>query len=208
MSELKPCQFGGVMDCEQFLADIGKTHVEVEHMGGTLSRVKSVFNVVPVLVRNNERLERENAELMDELDDWKGSAEGFQPDAYMKLPLDADGVPIRIGDVLYSCGNECRVVSITVKADEACVGVHTDEGVFLPSVNPKYLSRKNTEPLEPEPADSWMQLSTDTKMGAVMYADKILGVDIRGTTTEEDYDAFARDIVRRAKALVKAGEGE
>ena len=72
----------------------------------------------------------------------------------MELPKDADGVPIRIGDVLYSSGNECRVVSITVKADEACVGVHTDEGAFLPSVNPKYLSRKNTEPLEPEVLDA------------------------------------------------------
>ena len=69
-------------------------------------------------------------------------------------PVDADGEPIRIGDVLYSRGNECRVVSITVRADEACVGVRTDEGVFLPSVNPKYLSRKNPEPLEPEPTDS------------------------------------------------------
>lgn len=58
-------------------------------------------------------------------------------------PVDADGEQIRIGDVLYSRGNECRVVSITVKADEVCVGVRTDEGVFLPSVNPKYLSRKN-----------------------------------------------------------------
>lgn len=102
----------------------------------------------------DERLKKENA-------DWKGNAEGFQPDAYMKLPLDADGEPIRIGDVLYSRGNECSVVSITVKADESCVGVHTDEGVFLPSVNPKYLSRKNPEPLEPEPPDSLERIAGD-----------------------------------------------
>lgn len=76
-------------------------------------------------------------------------------------PVDADGEPIHIGDVLYSIGNECRVVSITVRTDEACVGVRTDEGVFLPSVNPKYLSRKNTEPLEPEPADSLEKLADD-----------------------------------------------
>lgn len=79
----------------------------------------------------------------------------------VELPLDADGEPIHIGDVLYSSGNECRVVGITVKADEACVGVHTDEGVFLPSVNPKYLSRKNPEPLEPEPADSWERIADE-----------------------------------------------
>lgn len=115
-------------------------------------------------------LEEENAALKAELDDWKGNAKGFQPDAYMKLPLDADGEPIRIGDVLYSSGNECRVVSITVKADEACVGVHTDEGVFLPSVNPKYLSRENPEPLEDEPADSWEKLEEDLLSGSTADA--------------------------------------
>lgn len=72
----------------------------------------------------------------------------------VELPKDAEGEPIHIGDVLYSSGNECRVISITVKADEACVGVHTDEGAFLPSVNPKYLSRKNPETLEPEALDA------------------------------------------------------
>ena len=120
----------------------------------------------------NERLKKENAELKADLADWKGNAEGFQPDAYMKLPLDADGEPIRVGDVLYSSGNECRVVSITVKADEACVGVHTDEGAFLPSVNPKYLSRKNTEPLEPEPPDSWEKLEEDVNLGCRDYCEK------------------------------------
>ena len=85
----------------------------------------------------------------------------------MELPKDADGEPIRIGDVLYSSGNECRVVSITVKADEACVGVHTDEGTFLPSVNPKYLSRK-----KPEPADSWEKLEEDVNLGCRDYCEK------------------------------------
>lgn len=90
----------------------------------------------------------------------------------MELPKDAEGEPIHIGDVLYSSGNECRVVSITVKADEACVGVHTDESVFLPSVNPKYLSRKNTEPLEPDPPDSWEKLEEDVNLGCRDYCEK------------------------------------
>lgn len=101
--------------------------------------------------------------LCREIEDELARAEGSQLDAYVKLPLDADGEPIRIGDVLYSGGNELRVLSITVKAGEAYVGVHTDEGVFLPSVNPKYLSRKNPEPLESEPADSWELLEKDVR---------------------------------------------
>lgn len=172
------------MKYEQFLADVGKTRDEVECMGRTLSRVKSVLSAAHDLVGKNERLEKEirklkgeNAALMAELDDWKGNAEGFQPDAYMKLPLDADGEQIRIGDVLYSSGNECRVVSITVKADEACVGVHTDDGVFIPSVNPKYLSRKNPEPLEPEHPDSWEKLEEDAMKTICDYASAPLDAD-------------------------------
>lgn len=151
----------------------------------------------------DERLKKENAELKAELADWKGNAEGFQPDAYMKLPLDADGEPIRVGDVLYSSGNECRVVSITVKADEACVGVHTDEGVFLPSVNPKYLSRK-----KPEPPDSWEKLEKDARKTACDYAPAPRNED--GLTTcdgcpflksESCSNEMTIDLVERAKKL-------
>ena len=133
----------------------------IEHLRQAKAHMSKANGIMSNHISKLKELEEENAELKAELDDRKGNAEGFQPDAYMKLPLDADGVPIHIGDVLYSRGNECRVVSITVKADEACVGAHTDEGVFLPSVNPKYLSRKNLEPLEPEPDDSWEKLEED-----------------------------------------------
>lgn len=126
----------------------------IEHLKQAKAHMSEANGIMSGHISKLKALEEENAELKAELADWKGNAEGFEPDAYMKLPLDADGVPIRIGDVLYSSGNECRVVSITVKADEACVGVHTDEGAFLPSVNPKYLSRKNTKPLEPEVLDA------------------------------------------------------
>lgn len=132
----------------------------IEHLKQAKAHMSEANGIMSGHISKLKALEEENAELKAELADWKGNAEGFQPDAYMNLPLDADGEPIRIGDVLYSSGNECRVVSITVKADEACVGVHTDEGVFLPSVNPKYLSRK-----KPEPADSWEKLEEDMMRG-------------------------------------------
>lgn len=130
-------------------------------------------------------------------------------------PVDADGDLIRIGDVLYLKGSECRVVSITVKADEACVGVHTDDGVFLPSVNPKYLSRKNPEPLEPEPADSWERLEADVERLANCY-DVCDYFDATGRKAHDcgNEDGFccdlcvARDILRRAKAIAVRGKGE
>ena len=126
----------------------------IEHLKQAKAHMSKANGIMSNCISKLKSLEEENAQLRAELNDWRGNAEGFEPDAYMKLPLDADGEPIHIGDVLYSSGNECRVASIAVKADEACVGVHTDEGVFLPSVNPKYLLRKNPEPLESEVLDA------------------------------------------------------
>lgn len=161
-----------------------------------------------------ECLKKENAELKADLADWKGNAEGFQPDAYMKLPLDANGEPIRVGDVLYSGGNECRVVSITVKADEACVAVYADDGTFYPWANPKYLSRKNTEPLEPESADSWKKLEEDARKTACDYAPAPRNED--GLTTcdgcpflksESCSNEMTIDLVERAKKLAGIEDG-
>lgn len=116
--------------------------------------------------------------------------------------LDADGVPIKVGDTVYfvgGSGTRVAINDIDFKPDGTFVDI-IDEDRSSATVNPESLTH--------ERPDSWEQLSNDTKMGAVTYADRILGVDIRETTTEEDYEAFARDVVRRAKALVKAGDVE
>ena len=95
------------MKYEQFLANSASALSDCREMKETLSAVQAALSAVPDMVKKNERLEKENgrlkgenARLAAELDDWKGNAEGFQPDAYMRLPLDADGVPIRIGDAV------------------------------------------------------------------------------------------------------------
>lgn len=156
-----------------------------------------------------ECMMKENDELKAELDEWKGNAEGFQPDAYMKLPLDADGEPIRIGDVLYSSGNEFRVVSITVKADGVRVAVYADDGTYCPWVNPKYLSRKDTEP-----TDSWEKLEEDARKTPCAYAPAPRDED--GLTTcdgcpfqksKSCSNEMTIDLVERAKKLAGI-EGE
>lgn len=165
--------------------------------------------------RERAELRKENAALKAELDDWKGNAEGFEPDAYMKLPLDADGEPIRVGDVLYSSGNEFRVVSITVKADEVCVAVYADDGTFFPWVKPKYLSRKNTEHRVPEPPDSWEKLSEDAMKGSCIYFGKIKDTSTvcsrcpHGKKTGIScWQNMNLDLVRRAKRLAGIEEQE
>ena len=70
-----------------------------------LKQAKTLMSKANGIMSNHisklKALEEENARLAAELDDWKGNAEGFQPDAYMKLPLDADGEPIHVGDAVY-----------------------------------------------------------------------------------------------------------
>lgn len=170
----------------------------IEHLKQAKAHMSEANGIMSGHISKLKALEDENAELRAKLEAWIQS-----DDSYMKLPLDADGEPIRIGDVLYSSGNECRVVSITVKADEACVGIHADEGLFLPSVNPKYLSRK-----KPEPADSWEKLEEDAKKTACNYApaprndDGLVTCDgCRFQKSESCSNEMAIDLVERAKKL-------
>ena len=114
------------MKYEQFLADVVQALAEVDFMRRTLSRVKSVLSATHDLVEKNGRLEKENAELRDELDDWKGNAEGFQPDAYMKLPVDADGEPIRLKDWVWYVGIDAE---ITKDDPQQVVGLVFDLGM-------------------------------------------------------------------------------
>lgn len=88
------------MKYEEFEARAKSAFDDCSEMKRMLWNMQTVVGAVPDMVRKNERLEKKNAELKQEnaalnaeLDDWKGNAEGFEPDAYMKLPLDADGEP-------------------------------------------------------------------------------------------------------------------
>ena len=120
--------------------------------------------------------------------------------------LDADGVPIKVGDTVWATYDGRKYVVKAVCSDGSLnPEMVTDDGCMVKYEEGGWdFAKKVTH----ERPDSWERLSSDTRMGAVTYADKILGADIRVTTTEEDYEAFARDIVRRAKALAKAGEVE
>lgn len=87
------------MKYEEFEARAKSAFDDCSEMKRMLWNMQTVVGAVPDMVRKNERLDRERAELRQEnaalkveLDDWKGNAEGFEPDAYMRLPLDADGV--------------------------------------------------------------------------------------------------------------------
>ena len=108
----------------------------------------------------NERLKKENAELKAELADWKGNAEGFQPDAYMKLPLDADGEPIRIGDEVNIDGDAMTVLGYRLHGGMLLlITKDKKRGLFF---TPK---PSRVRHFKPEPADSWEKLEEDMMRG-------------------------------------------
>lgn len=150
-----------------------------------------------------ERMKKENAELKAELSDWKGNAEGFQPDAYMKLPVDADGVPVCIGDEVNIDGDAMTVLGYRLHDDMLLlVAKDKESGLFLTS------EPSETRHFKPEPADSWEKLEKDARKTACDYAPAPCDED--GLTTcygcpfqksESCSNEMAIDLVERAEKL-------
>ncbi len=189
------------MKYEQFLANAAGALSDCREMKASLSAVQAALSAVPDMVRKNERLEKESADLRAELDDLKGNAEGFEPDAYMKLPLDADGVPIRIGDKVNVDGDAMTVLGYRLHNGTLLLIVKESGSIITYSPKPSSVRH-----FKYVPPDSWEKLEEDASVGAQYYCANRLGIDIRKTLTSDDDSAFAKDIIRRAKKLAGIDE--
>ena len=115
----------------------------------------------------NERLKKENAELKAELADWKGNAEGFQPDAYMKLPVDADGVPVCIGDKVNVDGDAMTVLGYRLYNGTLLLIVKKGDSNLTYTPKPSEIRHfKYARP------DSWEKLEEDVNLGCRDYCEK------------------------------------
>ena len=191
------------MKYEQFLANAAGALSDCREMKASLSAVQAALSAVPDMVRKNERLEKESADLRAELDDLKGNAEGFEPDAYMKLPLDADGVPIRIGDKVNVDGDAMTVLGYRLHNGTLLLIVKESGSIITYSPKPSSVRH-----FKYVPPDSWEKLEEDASVGAQYYCANRLGIDIRKTLTSDDDSAFAKDIIRRAKKLAGIEEAQ
>lgn len=151
------------MDYELFQVSAVKAFGHCRDIKAMVSDMQQVLSAVPGMVRKNDRLEKEKADLKQEnaalnaeLDDWKGNAEGFEPDAYMRLPLDADGLPIRIGDEMNIDGDAMTVLGYRLRNDMLLLVVEDKKmGLFF-APEPSRVRH-----FKPEPADSWERIAGD-----------------------------------------------
>lgn len=155
----------------------------IEHLKQAKAHMSKANGIMSNCISKLKELEEENAELKAELDDWKGNAEGFQPDEYMKLPLDADGVPIRLKDWVWYVGIDAE---ITKDDPQQVVGFVSDlgmNGIYAvtrdypdKAISPKMLTHR-----APEPPDSWEKLEEDAKQRICAY----FGVDKENASCED-----------------------
>ena len=177
-----------------------------------LWNMQTVVGAVTDMVRKNERLDRERAELKAELDDWKGNAEGFEPDAYMRLPVDADGVPIRIGDEMNIDGDSMTVLGYRLQDDMLLFIAEDKKSCLCFTPEPSRVRH-----FKPEPADSWEKLEEDALKyicdyfgfpeGPSTYCLKCKGKLEAGFTCFQNMNL---DLIRRAKRLagIEEQDGE
>lgn len=176
----------------------------IEHLKQAKEHMIEANGIMSDHISKLRALEDENAELRNELDDWKGNAEGFQPDAYMRLPLDADGVPIRIGDKMDVDGDCMNVLGYRLYNGELLLVVKKAEGGFA-VYTPKPSSVRHYKYSKP---DSWERLEADVERLADCcdVCDYFEGTDRKAHDCGHE-DGFccdlcvARDILRRAKKL-------
>ena len=81
----------------------------------------------------------------------------------MRLPLDADGVPIRIGDTVWYVGDDLEIEKSEPQEVVGLVSVFAADGIYImtrdytdKATRPKMLTHK-----QPEPPDSWEKLLGD-----------------------------------------------
>ena len=164
----------------------------IEHLKQAKAHMSEANGIVSDCISKLRELEEENAELRDELEALIQS-----DDSYMKLPVDADGVPIRIGDKMDVDGDCMTVLGYHLFNGELLLmmkKMESDIAIYTPRPS-------DVRHFKYAPPDSWEKLEEDASVGAQDYCANRLGIDIRRTLTSDDDRAFAKDIIRRAKKL-------
>lgn len=127
----------------------------IEHLKQAKAHMSEANGIMSDSISKINRLEEENVALKAKL-----------ALTYMELPLDADGVPIRIGDTVYTRDAEEYIVrGIYALADEYSISVVPLGGTCFLPMEPEGLTHRTTDS-----ADSWAKLEEDAKKMTCDYA--------------------------------------
>ena len=170
----------------------------IEHLKQAKAHMSEANGIMSGHISKLKALEEENAELRAKLEAWIQS-----DDSYMKLPLDADGVPIRIGDEVNINGDVMTVLGYRLHNDMLLlVAKDKKSGLFF---TPKPSIVRH---FKPEPADSWEKLEKDARKTACNYApaprndDGLITCDgCPFEKSESCGNEMTIDLVERAKKL-------
>lgn len=165
----------------------------IEHIKQAKAHMSKANGIMSDSISKLRELEEENAGLRAKLEALIQS-----DDSYMRLPLDADGVPIRIGDEMDIDG-EIAVVKgyqVSYKGDELQFIAVTEgyrKTFTLFGKNRKHFKHGAM------PADSWAKLEEDANLGCRDYCEK-------HRLEECDYNMRVH-MLARAKKLAGIEEG-
>ena len=130
--------------------------------GGMSTELDALLQDNQQMEQQIERLNEANDRLRERLNRSENH------DGYMKLPLGADGEPIRVGETVYRIGDGAKlcVSSIGYVEGGACVIHAKMSPAFLSSA---YSAQALTHK-KPEPPDSWEKLEEDAAKEVCAYA--------------------------------------
>lgn len=184
---------------------MGDLRSGIEHLKQAKAHMSEANGIMSGHISKLKALEEENAELRAKLEAWIQS-----DDSYMKLPVDADGEPIRIGDEVNVDGDAMTVLGYRLHDDMLLLVAKDKESGLFFTPEPSRVRH-----FKPEPADSWEKLEEDARKTACNYAlaprdeDGITTCDgCRFQKSESCHHEMTLDVFARAKKLAKAGEVE
>lgn len=133
----------------------------IEHLRQAKAHMSKANGIMSDCISKFKALEEENAALKDEL-----GALQIQPDSsYMKLPLDADGVPIRIGDKMDVDGDCMTMLGYRKYNGTLHLIVKEAESTVTYTLEPSRVRH-----FKLELPDSWEKLEEDARKSSCDYA--------------------------------------
>lgn len=171
----------------------------IEHIKQAKAHMLQATWIMSDYISKIKEIEEENERLKDEL-----SALQIQSDdSYMKLPIDADGVPIRIGDKVNVDGDAMTVLGYRLHNGTLLLIVKESGSIITYSPKPSSVRH-----FKYVPPDSWEKLEEDAKKTSCGYASAPR--DENGLTTcegcrfqktESCSQEMTLDVLKRAKKL-------